>query len=84
MSCDFFPHTKTPIKNPKKISILKDLSSLHYSPAVQKKKKKSPEFCNVFPPCQKSAIYIEKNIFLNLSRGFWECEQMSHSESRGG
>lgn len=73
---------KKPIKNPKRICILKDLSSPHYSAAGQKREKNLRNSAIGFPR-QKSAVCIKKHLF-KISRRVWECEQMSHSESRGG
>lgn len=53
MSRDFYPHAaihKNPIKNSERISILKDLSSLHYSPAGRKRKNKISGILQLVPP----------------------------------
>lgn len=74
---------KKPMKNPEKISILKDLSSLHYSPAGQKEKK-SLAILRCFSPLSKICHFFWKKHLLKSLERVWECEQMSHSESRGG
>ena len=57
------------------------LASVFTSGTEKKKKKKSPEFCNWFPP---SKMCIMKKNVLKTHERVWECEQMSHSESRQG
>lgn len=73
-------------KEPQRISILKDLSSLRYSRGRQWGKKFSG-ILQLVSPVKNLPFVLQKkkeDIFLKTPERVWKCEQMSHSESQGG